>query len=64
MLKKFFPLAFVLAFNLWIWKIFAFNAAVGLVVIGASVSLLLVFRENNKFHFYAPARVFFFVLLF
>ncbi|OGM14657.1 hypothetical protein A3D84_00195 [Candidatus Woesebacteria bacterium RIFCSPHIGHO2_02_FULL_42_20] len=64
MLKKFFPLAFVLAFNLWIWKIFAFNAAVGLVVIGASVSLWLEFQENTKFHFYATAGLFFILLLF
>lgn len=60
--KKIIPLAFVLIFNLWIWKIFRLNVFVGFIVLVSSISLWLSINTGNKVYFYLSVVTFIFLL--
>lgn len=61
MTTKIKPLGLVLIFNLWVWKILAFNFFLGLLVIGASIALYV---SSKKGHFHKSFVVLFILLLF
>lgn len=52
MFKRLLPFSFVLIFNLWLWKILAFDITLGLVVVLASIFLWLGLQNIKKFYFY------------
>jgi hypothetical protein len=50
--KRIIPLAFVLIFNLWIWRIFNFNIFIAVIVLASSVFLWLSITTDKKLYFY------------
>ncbi len=52
MLKRGFPLLFVLVLNLWIYKIFQFNIVIGLIAVLTSIFLWLALGQEKKYYSY------------
>ena len=50
--KKFLSLIFVLAFNLWIWKIFQFSLLIAILTVATTVLIYLANQLNNKYCFF------------
>jgi len=52
MFKKLIPFGFVLIFNLWIWKIFSTNIALGLITLITSIFLWFSIKTTSKYFSY------------
>ena len=57
-------LIFVLIFNFWIWRVFAFNIFLGVLLIFSSLFLLLALQSEQKKYFYLVIATTSFLLFF
>ncbi len=62
--RNFFPLIFVVIFNLWLIKIFWYGVSIGMVVFLASVAVYLSVQTGIKKYFYIAAFFIFLLIIF